>query len=451
MDPIGALLSMFSGPPRKAWGSDMVKLTTTNEEIEVLFGRTSLSTTRTYRLPSVAEVLGFPAITRAVSLISGTTGMLSVQGYRNGDLMADPPKLIVRPDPYETPEAFYSTTSAQKAKYGEFVWYIASRDGDNYPSALINVPLLELAVEANPDNRLLPKYRWGTITGTRYSPANPSGKFVHVKDPLGEPFDLRGKGPLQRCKAATSVTVESQAWAAQFYADGGNPSLLIKKAGTLSGAEDVNGYTEAERLRNQWIDQPHNVPRVVDDTIDDVKYMAPNSAAGNMLDARQYQNGDAARMFGIPGSLLEYQQPGASLTYQNLEGEFTKFVRTCLQPTYLEPIEQAISDLLPRTTAARFNVDGFLRADIKTRYEVHKLAIDSQIYDPAYAQKVEGITAGNVEYAPIPASPPAAVPRAIPRAASLDVRCQSCGKLVARALGPGSELDCPRCKMLVVA
>jgi hypothetical protein len=32
-----------------------------------------------------------------------------------------------------------------------------------------------------------------------------------------------------------------------------------------------------------------------------------------------------------------------------------------------------------------------------------------------------------------------------------EVRCQSCGKLVARALGPGTDLDCPRCKAPLTA
>ena len=451
MDPIGALLRMVDRPPARSWGSEFVKLTSTAEEIEVLFGRTSTSTTRTYRLPSVAEVLGFPAIAGAVSLIAGTTGMLSMQAYRNGVLMADPPKIVTRPDPYETPQAFYAMTAAQMAKYGEFVWWIASRDDDDQASALVNVPLAELAVDNS--SRTRPVYRWGEITSTRYTPATPDGQFVHVKYPLGEPFASRGKGPLQLCNAATSVTVEAQAWAAQFYADGGDPSVLIKKAGMLSPNKDANGYNEADRLRNQWVERPHNVPRVIDDQIDSISYMSPNTPGAQMLEARQYQNGDAARMFRIPGSLLEYQQPGASLTYQNLEGEFTKLIRTCLQPLYLEPIEQALSDLLTRSTVARFNVKGFLRADVKTRFDVHKTAIEAGIYDPAYAQREEGIIAGDVEFAPVPFSPPQAVPSTIPRAASAalrEVRCPTCSRLVVRASG-AVEAWCRHCKTAVAA
>lgn len=119
-------------------------------------------------------------------------------------------------------------------------------------------------------------------------------------------------------------------------------------------------------------------------------------------------------MFGIPGSLLEYAQPGSSLTYQNLEGEYTKFVRTCLAPNYLEPIEQAMSDLLTRSTIARFAVAGLLRADSKTRAEVDNILIPLGVKTVAEARAEEGYEAGDVEYAPMPKSEPSAVPASLP-------------------------------------
>lgn len=414
---------------------------------------TATASAPVYRLPSVRQSLGVPSIEGAVSLIAGTTGMLSMQGYRAGAVLEEPPQLIARPDPYNTPQQFYAMTAGQMAKYGEFVWWIATRDGDGNPSALVPVPLVELKVEENKENRLFPRYTWGTVRSTRYSPARRAGAFVHVKYPLGEPFALRGMGPLQLCNAATSVTVEAQAWAANFYADGGNPSVVIKHAGILGPEPDDDGLSEADRLRNQWVSRAHNVPRIIDQNIEDVSYREPSVAGAQMLEARQHQNGDAARMFRIPGSLLEYQQPGSSLTYQNLEGEFTKFVRTCLQPLYLEPIEQALSDLLTRSTVARFNVKGFLRADVRTRFDVHKIAIEAGIYDPAYAQQEEGIVPGDVEFAPVPYAPPAAVPSSLPRAASTamrDVRCPRCQRLIVRAAGPVEGI-CRHCKATVAA
>lgn len=418
-----------------------------------------------YRLPSVNQALGVPSIQRAVSLISSTTGMLTMQGFRNGEVMdgrdgrPEPPRLITRPDPDEDPYTFYSMTAAQAAKYGEFVWWIASRDGDGLPSALVNVPLNELQVQNNPDSRRFPKYRWGKVESTRWTPANPTGAFVHRKYPLGEPYALRGEGPLQLGKIAVSISVEANVWAANFYGGGGHPSDIVKWADQLDPTlrdeldqpDQVNGLSEADRLKAQYIARDSNTPLVIDSRIESITAGKIDEAGAQMLEARLHQNGDAARLFGMSGHWVEYVQSGTSLTYQNLEMAFTELIRVCLQPLYLEPIEQAMSDLLPRTTSSRFNVKGFLRADIKTRFEVHGIAIDKGIYGPEYAQMEEGILPGDVEYAPIPFAPPQAVPVSVPRVASLsrDVRCPSCNKLVAKALGAGSEVECGRCKTLV--
>ena len=452
--------------PTGAWGAEFVKAqrelsVDPDSAIGILQRMTGSSTYQPWTPPSVSQALSVPGIQRSVSLISGTTGTLSTQTFRNGAVMAEPPRLATRPDPRETPGAFYSGTSASLAKYGEFVWWIAKRDGDGLASALVRVPLTELRVEENEDDRLLAHYKWGKIEGTRFSPANPQGNFVHHMYPLGEPFDLRGRGPLQLCGAATSVSVESQNWAANFYAGGASSNVLIKHASELSPERldpdtwlpSEDGLNEAQRLKAQWMEAYNNTPRVIDQNIESVEYLQPNPQGAQMLDARQANTGDAARMFGIPGSLLEYQQAGSSLTYQNLEGEFTKFVRTCLQPLYLEPIEQAMSDLLTRSTVMRFNIKSFLRADIKTRFEVHGIAIDKGIYDPEYAQREEGILPGDVEFAPVPFAVPQAVPTSVPSSASLsmrDVRCPRCARLVVRASG-SVEAWCRHCKTAVAA
>ena len=456
---MGFFRSLVYGPPRiEHWGAEFVKLSNPESAVGILERLTGVnSRTGAWRRVSVREALGVPAIHRAVTIISSTTGMLSVQAYRDGVVMDDPPGIVTRPDPYEMPGAFYGGTAGDMAKYGEFVWWIASTDSDGRASALVRVPLTELRVEENVRNRLKPKYTWGDKVGTRYSGANPTGRFVHVKYPLAEPFALRGEGPLQICGAANSVAVESQAWAGNFYGEGGQPATVVKKAGLLSPellnpvtfAPDPDGMSEADILRSQVIARSNNTTMVIDDRIESIDFKTVNEQGAQMLDARNFNNGDAAREFGIPGPLLEYQQSGSSLTYQNRTDLKGHLLEMCLIPLYLEPIEQAMSDLLSRSTVARFNVRGFLRADIKTRYEVHGIAIDKGIYDPEYARREEGIDPGDIEYAPVPFSAPSAVPTSLPKTAA--ARCPSCRKLVARALGPGSEVECPRCRTLVVA
>lgn len=361
-----------------------------------------------WRPASIRDALGVPAIQRAVSLISNTAGSLSVEAHRKGVPMDDPPRIVQRPDPFQTPREFYRDSAYYLASRGETVWWIAARDFDNLPASLIVVPLKELTIEPNPRDRRFPIYRWGNQTSTRFSPiANQIGDFVHITY-LKEPGELRGMGPLQYCGAAISVTVEAQQWAANFFA--GDPSTTELKS--LVDIDEV----EAKALLDQWMEkQRSNLPRVTTPTLEWKEHQVDPKSA-QMTEARSHQDGEAARMFGIPGKLLEYAAPGSSLTYQNIAEVFTDFVRSCLSINYLEPIEQAMSDLLPRTTAARFNVEGLLRADIKTRFEVYEKAVT--VFGPEdggeYARIREGLSPGNIEMAPVPYAFPAAVPARIP-------------------------------------
>jgi hypothetical protein len=262
-----------------------------------------------------------------------------------------------------------------------------------------------------------------------------TGDFVHVTFAKMGPLDLRGVGPLQLCGAASSVSVEAQEWAANFFASGGYPSVVLKSEVELDEVEAAN-------LKRQWIETPPNMPKVTNPGME-LQEFGANPQGAQMMQARDYQNGDAARMFGIPGSLLDYSTPGSSLTYQNLEGEFGKFVRGCLAPNYLSPIEQALTDLLPRAVVARFYVDGLLRADVKTRYEVYASGITSGVLTVDEARTKEGLAPGNVELAPVSPAMPAATPASlpIPRTA-MEVRCD--GRMVKRRAGIPSVESCHR-------
>ena len=398
-------------------------------------------TPNAFHPPSITEALSVPAIFRAVTLISNTVGSLAMEGYRQGQRLRqeDSPRLIVRPNPFTTPREFYRDTSYAMASRGEAWWWIARRDISGAPTALYPVPPQELQVTPNDRDRLRPLIEWGQ----KRMPNEDMVQVVLTR----EPGSLRGSGPLQMCGAAVTVSVEAQQFAANFFIGGGWPSAVIKSA--LDLTED-----EALALKDQWTSTPNNMPKVIDPGIESVETVGTNPSNWQLTEQRTQQNGEAARMFGIPGALLEYNASGSSLTYQNVTEVYTQFVRTCLAPNYLEPIEQAMSDLLDGRTVSRFNVDGLLRADVKTRYEVHELAINTGVYGPDYAQRQEGIIPGSSEVAPVPFSEPLS---AIEGSASMyalsarslsDLRCPNCGRLNGRAAGY-AEVACKRCGTMV--
>ena len=371
---------------------------------------------RPWRAASVNESLGVPAIFRAVSLIAATVGSLSLEAYQLGALVTDRlqvPRLIVRPNPFSTPQVFFRDTAFYLASRGEAWWWIASRDVDGTATALYPVPPWEITVAANNRNRLRPTIQWQGKT-------IPNEDMVQITF-LPDMMNLRGLGPLQLCGAAASVAVESQEWAANFYA-GNLPSVI--------GETDMDlDENDMLALDAQWLEKDKtNLPRWMTGGIK-LKDFAIDPAKAQLTESREFQVGEAARMFGIPGPLLEYSAPGSSLTYQNNESVWAEFQEGCLSPYYLEPIEQSMSDLLTRATVARFNLNQLLRADIKTRYEVYQLGITTGVLTTDEARASEGLAPGNVDYAPVPQTPPSAVPDILPpdiQPRSLDgdeVRC----------------------------
>lgn len=356
-------------------------------------------TPRPWSAPSIREAMSVPAIFRAVSLISNLVGSFPIEAFRNGDRMTSPPRVVQRPNPFTTPREFFGGTAYNLATRGEAFWYVGARDNDGLAISLIPVDPREVRVEWD-DRRIEPIYTW---RGKVMAP----GQLRHITY-LREPGSLRGFGPLQLCGAAVSSAIEANEWAARFFAEGGVPAVNLHSAVELTG-------DEAAALKTDWTASDAPSVRVTSGPLE-LRDIALDPERAQLLQARMASNGDAATMFGLPGHLLAYSQPGSSLTYQSLDMVATEAVRFCIAPNYLEPIEQEFSELLTSTTVSRFNVEGLLRADVKTRWEVYESAV--AVLGPeegaAYAREREGLEPGSIETMPVPSASPAAIPTGIP-------------------------------------
>jgi HK97 family phage portal protein len=95
-----------------------------------------------------------------------------------------------------------------------------------------------------------------------------------------------------------------------------------------------------------------------------------------LADQRQHAVLEIARAAGIDPEDLGVST--TSRTYQNSEQRRQDLIDFTLMP-YASAIEQRLTmgDVTPRGYEVKVNFDGFLRADTKTRYEAHKIALDS--------------------------------------------------------------------------
>lgn len=392
---------------------------------------------RSWRRKTVTEALGVPSILSAVSLISATVGRLSLDAWQNGVQVIDRtrvPGLIVRPLPGATPRDFFLRTAFYQATRGEFWWFVAHRDGDGNADALFPIPPWEVTVTPNPDDRMRPTITWNGKVQRNEDMRHQ----IYMPDPA-DPTGFRGVGPLQLAGAAVSVAVEADAWAGNFFS-GSMPSLV--------GTTDLDlDEIDLGKLDEQWREKDNNLPRWMGSGM---KLEPPpyDAQKAQLTESRQFQVGEVARLFDMPGPLLEYQMSGQSLTYRNESDIWTDFQQRCLTPHYLEPIEQEISDLLVRSYTAKFNVWELTKADILTRYQVYESGVTkSGILSVEAAQRMEGLAPGDVNFAAVPPSPPSTI-TPIPRVMgeSGPARCVKCSKHLADSAPPGWSTTCPRCK-----
>jgi HK97 family phage portal protein len=331
-------------------------------------------------VPTVKEALGLPAIWRSISLLASAAASLNLVEYITSGANTFPALItspfIRRPNPLWTPGAFVRDTVQFMAGWGENIWLVRKRDAAGFASSLLPVAPYSMS-STNWNGETLD---WISIDSQGRQVAVAREDVVHIPL-LRDPETGRGVGPLQRCGAAVTVAVEADNWARRWFV-GGMPSLYLDSAMPID-------ELEATTVKDQWLADPPNIPKVGYGFTPTQIGWNPENAQLN--GARMFNRGEVALMFGIPGRLLEYAESGTSVTYANVGDLATELVRLTLAPLYLEQIEQAFSDLLPRGHEVRFDVEELQRADIKTRYEVHEKEIALGIKDAAAVAKDEGL------------------------------------------------------------
>ena len=335
--------------------------------------------------PSIAEAMGVPAVFRAVTLISNLVGSLTMEAWRNKVRMDVAPVLVSRPGVFTDPFDFYRDTGYSLATRGEYIWWTVDRDDDGLAKKLLLLPPSEVTVSWNQRLPLLRDYEW-------------RGKKLDTDDVTHRTFSrelgaLRGQGPLQLCGAALSAAVEADEWAARFFKRGGAPSTVLEVQGNMAPQESTD-------LVNQWLERESNEVRVTSGGTKATAFQV-NPEAAQLLESRLYSASSIATAFGMDAELLNAAQSGSSVTYQNVGQRFDNFIRSTLAPNYLEPIEHGISELLPRTTVARFNLQGLLRADVKTQADVYSILIAAGV-EASKAAEFAGM-GSLVDTQPIPA------------------------------------------------
>ncbi len=188
-------------------------------------------------------------------------------------------------------------------------------------------------------------------------------QIFHIK---GLSLDgVTGLSPIAQAREAVGLSLATEEYGAKFFGNGARPGGVLEHPGILK---------DPEKLRDSWnkvYQGTRNSPKVA--VLEEgMKYhtigIAPEDA--QFLETRKYQVNEICRIFRVPPHLVGDLERA---TFSNIEHQSIEFVQHTIRP-WLVRWEQAISrSLLDEKERllyfARFNVDGLMRGDYKSRME----------------------------------------------------------------------------------
>jgi hypothetical protein len=312
-----------------------------------------------------ADYLAIPAVSRARSLIVSLVAELDMQAWRAGLPLTDQPRILTRPQPGSTRGGFLGSIAGELFdRSNAFLWLPETgRNAEGFADVAVVLPFDEVAVTWD-DQQLFRRYRW------RDRELIPGRTLCHIELPGRRPGELLVPSKFDVNAAALDRIVAAELYAADWFSTGAVPSVTLKFAGTLTDPE-------ADSAKARWIENHRtNSPGILPQGWDLIE-TGGNPESSQLLDTRRNGVLEVARIWGIvPAELLLAELGGSSLTYQNVTAMLDTFVRVTGQPEYLSPIESALSDLVPSTQAARFDLGELFRLaeQDRTAVEVQQIA-----------------------------------------------------------------------------
>ena len=349
----------------------------------------------------LADYLSLPAVARARSLIVSLIGQLEPVAWRDGYPMTEQPRIVIRPQPDATRDAFLGSIAGSLFDHSNaYLWLPETgRNAQGYPDTAVALPFDEVHVEWD-DSRLFRRYRW------RERELVAGRDLVHIELPGRRPGELLVPSKFDTNAEALDRILAAELYAGDWFTNGAVPSVTLKFAGTLTDAD-------ADAAKARWIiNHRDHSPGVLPQGWD-IHETGGNPESSQLLETRRAGTLEVARIWGIvPAELLLAELGGSSLTYQNIAAMLDTFMRVTGQPEYLSPLEAGLSDLVPSTQVVRFDLGELFRLAESDRVATEAAAIDAGILTLEEVRRGRGLPMSSTPRIPpeLAPSPRAEVP-----------------------------------------
>jgi HK97 family phage portal protein len=195
----------------------------------------------------------------------------------------------------------------------------------------------------------------------------PIDNMMHIRN-ISSPGSLLGMNPIQYARHTFGLAIATERYGEYFFSNSAEPSGVIEVSGDLSEEETIK-LARAWMSKHQGASKAH-MPAVLTGGAQ-YKPIGLNPDDAQFLTTRDFQRQDIISFFRIPEHVLSIVDRTTSWG-TGIEQMEMGFVRNTLLP-YIRRIETALSQLLPKTMYARFDLSHRLRGDTLQRYQAYTL------------------------------------------------------------------------------
>ena len=198
---------------------------------------------------------------------------------------------------------------------------------------------------------------------------------------------LVGFSPIAMMKNALGTTLAVEKYGSSFFKNGAQPAGVLEHPGVLK---------DPQKIRDNWMNayggagNAHKVAVLEEGMAYKPISLPPEDS--QFLSTREFGVEEICRIFRVPPHMV---QDLKRATFNNIEHMGIEFVMHTLMP-WLVRIEQAmIKDLLVEEEQnelfPKFNVDGLMRGDYKSRMEGYAIAINNGIMSVNDVRRLENL------------------------------------------------------------
>lgn len=206
-----------------------------------------------------------------------------------------------------------------------------------------------------------------TVTAPAYTRGVDSG-VLHIKGHR-LPGSLKGGSPIERARQGIGLGLVTEEYGARFFGQGTHAGGVIEIDGPMTN-EDVSRLKDGWESHHSSPGKAHR-PGILTDGAKWKQTTIPPEHA-QFLQTRSFQVSEIARLYRVPPHMIGDVEKSTSWG-TGIEEQGIGFVTYTLG-AHIARLEQRFGQLLPPGQAAKFNVNGLLRGDSKSRFDAYAIA-----------------------------------------------------------------------------